>query len=172
MLAIANVNGQEQINFQLPYDPTDSVEVRVHNNGLTGAVQNFSVRQFFPGLFTVDGTVGAFLHGVDGTLITSSSPAARGETIVLFATGLGPTNPSITAGLPAPSAEPFARTTTTPVVQIGGIQSQPSFSGLAPGFSGLYQINVAIPLNAPTGNIPITVSSAGSLSKAAFVSIR
>lgn len=172
MFAIANVNGQEQINFQLPYTATDSVEVRVHNNGLTGAVQNFQVRQFFPGLFTVDGTVGAFLHGIDGTLITSSSPAARGETIVLFATGLGPTNPSIAAGLAAPTAEPFARTTTTPIVQIGGIQVQPAFSGLAPGYSGLYQLNVVVPQNAPTGNIPITLNSAGALSKSAFITIR
>jgi uncharacterized protein (TIGR03437 family) len=172
MLALANVNGQEQINFQLPYVPWSSVEVQVHNNGLTGALMNFPVQTYFPGLFTVDGTAGAFLHGADNSLITSASPAARGETIVLFATGLGPTSPSVAAGLAAPIAEPLARTATTPIVQIGGIQSRVVFSGLAPGFSGLYQINVVIPQNVPTGNTPVSINSSGSLSKEAFVAVR
>ena len=36
-------------------------------------------------------------------------------------------------------------TTTTPVITINGIQAQILFSGLAPGFIGLYQVNLIVP---------------------------
>ena len=53
-------------------------------------------------------------------------------------------------------ASPLSETTTTPVVTIGGAvvpSSDVLFSGLAPGFPSLYQVNVKVPTNAQTGNV-------------------
>jgi uncharacterized protein (TIGR03437 family) len=48
---------------------------------------------------------------------------------------------------------------TTPSVRIGGISVAVSFAGLAPGFAGLYQVNVQVPTNAPSGNsVPLILS--------------
>jgi uncharacterized protein (TIGR03437 family) len=50
---------------------------------------------------------------------------------------------------------------TTPAVTIGGVNAIVSFSGLAPGFVGLYQINVEIPAGVKTGNQNVVIKMAG-----------
>ena len=46
----------------------------------------------------------------------------------------------------------------TPEVTIGGMPAIVDFSGLAPGFSGLYQINARVPLGAlPGDQVPLTI---------------
>jgi uncharacterized protein (TIGR03437 family) len=85
----------------------------------------------------------------------TSRPAKRGEGVAIYATGLGLVdavlNGTLTDGDPAPSNPP-ANTLTTPTVTFGSVAGQVLFSGLAPGFVGLNQINVKVPSNAPTGN--------------------
>jgi uncharacterized protein (TIGR03437 family) len=47
-------------------------------------------------------------------------------------------------------------------VTIGGIPAAPPFfSGLTPGIVALYQVNVAIPADAPTGPQPLKLSIGG-----------
>jgi uncharacterized protein (TIGR03437 family) len=58
----------------------------------------------------------------------------------------------------------LSSTTTTPVVNIGGQQAQVLFSGLSPGFVGLYQVNVVVPPGISAGNQPITISIGGQTS--------
>jgi uncharacterized protein (TIGR03437 family) len=58
-------------------------------------------------------------------------------------------------------------------VSIGGIDSEVYFAGLAPGFVGLYQINVRVPPTAPTGAaVPLTVTVAGATSNTATLTIQ
>lgn len=174
LLAVANVGGQEQINFQIPWEAIapSTGEIEVHNNGLTGSLLNYTIRATSPGLFTVDGTAGAFVHGADNSLVTASSPADRGEVVVLYATGLGAVNPPSTSGQPAASVEPLSRTIDTPIVTIGGISAKVLFSGLAPNYVGLYQLNVVVPSNSPIGNIQVVVQAGGFFSKAATMFVR
>ena len=54
-------------------------------------------------------------------------------------------------GAPA-TANPLSTTMETPTVFIGNTPASVTFSGLAPGFVGLYQVNVQVPENAPTGD--------------------
>jgi minor extracellular serine protease Vpr len=77
-------------------------------------------------------------------LADSANPAKSGDTLVVYATGLGAVNPPVAAGMPGPSVSP-AKTVNDVSVQIGGVDSKVLFSGLAPGFSGVYQVNVEVP---------------------------
>lgn len=69
--------------------------------------------------------------------------ARAAEFLSIFATGLGPLNASVTSGDVPPTPPPL--TVSTPLVTIGGIPATVSFSGLAPGFVGLYQVNLQVP---------------------------
>jgi len=92
--------------------------------------------------------------------------------LIGFLTGLGPVTPPVAPGAPAPGAEPLARTNVTPVVTIGGQTAQVLFSGLAPGFIGLYQINFQVPQTAPMGSIDVVIASGGVNSNTAKLEIR
>jgi hypothetical protein len=72
-----------------------------------------------------------------------------GDAVVIYVTGLGITNPPLQERLPA-SATPLLRTTVLPSVSVAGQPATVFFSGLAPGFVGLYQINALLPSNTPT----------------------
>jgi uncharacterized protein (TIGR03437 family) len=107
-------------------------------------------------------------------------PASAGDTIVLYATGLGIATPNgdpagqpLLTGQAAPAdGSVIYNSVATPVVTIGGAPAALSSSAIAPGFAGLYQINVQIPASAPTGDdVPITLSVAGSSTDTATIAI-
>ena len=81
--------------------------------------------------------------------------------VEIYATGLGATQPS----------GPLSVTTQTPVIFFGQIPATPLFSGLAPGFVGLYQVNVAVPPGV-TGTVPVVVSLGHSVSNSIQVTIQ
>ena len=138
-----------QINAQIPFGVpvgTGTVSVQVHRGDETSAAQPVQVADVSPGIFTVNqqGTgAGAILHADNFQAVSASAPARPGEFLLIFCTGLGPVDPPVPSGDIAP-AEPLARTITTPLVNIGGMPAQVTFSGLAPGFVGLYQVNVQV----------------------------
>jgi uncharacterized protein (TIGR03437 family) len=106
----------------------------------------------------------------------ATHPAKAGDTLTLWAIGLGPTSPSVATGQPAPSIEPFARLTSTPVVTfgggIGGATANPLFAGLSPTYAGLYQVNVTIPANAPKGNVYVSLAFSDSTSNSVLIFIQ
>jgi hypothetical protein len=142
----------------------------VQTSSAKSSPQNFQVVSIAPGLFSVAGT-GAGLANVsnpDGSFAApsgsvsgfSAHPSTPGGTIILLATGLGPTDSSIASG--ASSSDKLRHTNTLPAVLIGGIPAEVAFSGLSPQFPAVNQINVALPVGIPTGSsVPIQVSSGG-----------
>jgi uncharacterized protein (TIGR03437 family) len=72
-----------------------------------------------------------------------SEPARTGSTIIILATGLGPTDSPVEDG--HNSLDRLRRTTTVPTVLIGGRDARVLFSGLSPEFVGVYQINAEVP---------------------------
>jgi uncharacterized protein (TIGR03437 family) len=90
---------------------------------------------------------------------------------MLYANGLGPVTNQPASGEPAPLG-PLAETITKPVVTIGGKDAAVVWSGLAPGFAGLYQINVVIPSGVSSGNQPMTVSTGGRTSKTSYIAVQ
>jgi uncharacterized protein (TIGR03437 family) len=145
-----------QVNVQIPweYQGQSSVTMKVTLYGyLWGPPITVPLATYSPGVFAVTDAAGA--------AITASHPAKRGDTIVIYANGLGPVDTPQTSGDPA-STTKLVGTTAGPVVTVGGAAATVQFSGLAPGFVGLYQVNVAVPANAPTGTQPLKLSIGGA----------
>ena len=84
----------------------------------------------------------------------AAEPARPGETILLFATGLGPTDPPAAEGLAAQSGKAANSVT----LQIGGVAARVEYAGLVG--PGLYQLNVTVP-QAPAGDQAVVAEIAG-----------
>jgi uncharacterized protein (TIGR03437 family) len=113
-----------------------------------------------PGLFTADASGSGQILAVnlpDGTVNSTTHPAIRGQYVILYGTGVGPVANPPADGTPASGQS----APDLPTVLIGSssgsgtstlIPATVTYSGLAPGFAGLWQINVQIPMNAQSGN--------------------
>ena len=130
------------------------------NGNLPSASITLGIAPAAPGIFTLsqDGTgPGAVLHP-DGSLVSVASPAAVDEVVAIFCTGLGSVTPAVESGQPAPLF-PAATTLIPPQVTIGGELAEVVFSGLAPGFAGLYQVNARVPAGLAAGAQPLVITS-------------
>ena len=169
-----------QLNVQVPWELTGRTtsQVAISSTGFPGQPLTVTVNllQQSPGIFTFSGDgqgAGAILHSSNSSPVTASNPATIGEIVSIYATGLGPTSPALGTGLPAPT-DGTVYNTTGPgaAVFIDGANAPVGFSGLAPGFVGLYQVNVRIPSNAPVGtNIPVQIIQPGQSSNQATIAI-
>lgn len=152
-----------QVNAQVPYEiQAGNVFVQVNRGGQSSLVQTVQAATVSPGIFTLNSSGtgdGAFLHA-NYQAVSATNPAQGGETILIYATGLGATTPAVATGAGAPTTV-TVNTTVKPTVTIGGQPAAVSFSGLAPGFVGLYQINVQVPTGLPAGSQQLVLTSGG-----------
>jgi uncharacterized protein (TIGR03437 family) len=138
-----------QVDFQVPWEMSEqtSFSLTAVAAGQTSAPQTVDLAPFAPGIFTVNaqGTdQGAIIDNFSYQLIDPSNPATAGSTFVqIYCTGLGAVTNQPPSGSPVPSGPPYATTTTTPTVTIGGVAAPVLFAGLAPGFVGLYHLSYA-----------------------------
>ena len=109
-----------------------------------------------PGIFS-----GAVVHA-DSGLSALTTPVRAGEFISIYCTGLGPTR--ISRGL--------SLTTVTPTVYLGATAVTPSYSGLAPGFVGLYQVNVQVPAGLASGTLPLVITSGNAYSNEVKIAVQ
>ena len=155
-----------QISVLVPYLTTthEVAQVYVDNNGSSSNLVSQYTGLTSAGAFTNDPVGGlgyaAALHP-DNSVISLGSPAQIGETVALFLTGLGAVRPTVPDGTAAPSNPP-AVTTSSPLVFLldtAGhyLQATVTFSGLAPGFAGLYQVNFTIPSGVASGDATVEV---------------
>ena len=152
--------GPGQINLLVPYATAGTkATIVVSNNGNTSNSVDVALAPTAPGVFSLDqsGTgPGAVLHA-DFTLVNDASPARRGETILIYLTGLGAVTPGVADGTAAGS-NPLSAATANVSVRVGGAPATIVFAGLAPGFPGLYQINATVPLATPaSGRLPLAI---------------
>jgi uncharacterized protein (TIGR03437 family) len=110
------------------------------------------------------------VHASDFSLVTAQRPARAGEFLAVYATGLGATTPSVSSGSPA-SSTTLAVTQIAPTATIGGIAAPVRFAGMAPGFVGLYQVNLEVPAGVPGGQQTLILTSNGVNSNPVTIAI-
>jgi uncharacterized protein (TIGR03437 family) len=152
-----------QVNFLAPAALNgDAVDIVVKTPAGASASYRAPVLPVAPGIFFDSATGdGAILAA--GTLQTTREhPVAAGDAIEIYATGLGPTV----------SDSGFERTLNEPRVTIAGAPADIIFSGRAPGYPGLYQVNAIVPGGLAGGIQPLTIEMNGSRSNEVRVHIR
>jgi uncharacterized protein (TIGR03437 family) len=127
---------------------------------------NFSILPAAPSVFrsgssASDSGIATITRSDNGEFITPTNPVHLGDTITIWATGLGRTSPPIDSGLPAPS-DPLPSAIIAPTVSIGGTALGIEYAGLVPGSVGLYQINATVPRSTPLGlDMPLEIKQGG-----------
>ncbi len=161
-----------QINAQLPLElqAGQQYQMLVNVNGFYSNPVTISTTAAQPGLASfADGTVIA--QDTSYNLITADNPAHAGEVIILYATGMGATNPAVATGAVAPGPPQLANLTVTPQVAIGNANAKILFAGLSPGSVGLYQMDVQIPDGVASGSLPLVVTQGGVASNSVTVPV-
>ena len=177
IFSVAFVNGQDQISFQVPWETNVGMGAAfVEVFDFDASVGSERVDSFTedPGIFGYQkfGNVYAVaVHASDFSLVSPDDPADRGEVLVLYTTGLGPVDQAISDGFGAPS-NPLARTLDPFRVVLAGEDVPVLFSGLAPGFVGLYQLNIRLPDDLPAGDLPLQVLSDFANSQKVLLSVQ
>ena len=177
--ALANscitVNGQpiplifvspSQINAQMPFQAVGAETIVVHTPGGLSDNYNLTVQPNAPAVF-LSGVAGpqtnlpTVIRLANGFLATDSNPIHPNDTLVIYVTGLGQTNPAGVTGYPA-SGSPLLNALTPPTVTLGSATLSVEYAGLAPGEVGVYQINAVVPGGISPGlSQPLTISQGG-----------
>jgi uncharacterized protein (TIGR03437 family) len=182
---------QGQVNFQVPSNApigSDRIAVRTADTGELVAGGNLLVASASPGLFTVakNGAGQAALLNQDNTQNSTANPAAAGSVIQLFGTGQGQVSPAVPDGIAAPLGSNSNTVAVPTSDQRTCLTSQPSmcvaigssafgdikFSGLAPGYIGLWQINVQLPPGVSGNAVQVRVIINGTPSNTVTVAVR
>jgi uncharacterized protein (TIGR03437 family) len=187
-----------QASVQLPWSvKAGTATIVVTRNGNSSPPQAMQVATFSPGIFTVTqnglgmalafNAVAITVNGKPTLAIAQPAgstpgltaiPAKAGDHLFVYATGLGPVTPTINDGA-APcalsgckSTDRQRTTTTQPQVLVGGVSAHIEFSGLAPQFVGVYQLQFTVPAGVSPGNaVPLQIKIGGAESDPAKVTI-
>jgi len=170
-----------QVTAVVPYEVARFLSATVtltflgqSSNGISAGVAPTA-----PGVFTANasGTGPGAILNANFTQNSPGNPARAGETVAVYLTGEGQTAPSGVTGKVTTVATtgPLTPQPLLPVgVTIGGQPAQVAFYGEAPSLvSGVMQLNVVIPANAPAGNLPLVVTIGSNSSQTGVtVSVR
>jgi len=153
-----------QLVIEIPVDaPVGPAAIRVGNS----PPFSITLLQYAPGLLSQSGTgtgLVAAAHAQSGDVVDIFNPAIPGESLALYAVGLGPTNPVVPTGTPAP-VTPQVPTVAPPGITVAGQAAAIQFSGAAPAQIGLYQVIFTLPAGVPGGNQPIMLGIGGAISR-------
>jgi uncharacterized protein (TIGR03437 family) len=154
-----------QINVLIPANlAAGPATLQLEVDGLAGPAVAILLGATAPAMFQLDGVTVLATHA-DYSLVTAAAPAQPGEEIVLYATGLGTTIPPAEYNQLPETAAPLAAGVNFQVL-LNGSPVDPRdilYAGAAPGYAGLYQINVILPTNTPS-NPEIQIGTSAQLS--------
>jgi uncharacterized protein (TIGR03118 family) len=161
----------DQTNIIVPWGATGTTASIIVTQGTTVS-QTLSVPMAAaaPGLF-MSGAA-ALAWNQDGTLNSSTNAAPAGSVLVLYATGLGQTDPAGQDG--GKYGDLVLAETVAPVTAtVGGKAATVIYAGGAPGqTAGVMQVEVVVPAGAGTGAVPVVITSSGASSVAASVYLK
>jgi uncharacterized protein (TIGR03437 family) len=159
----------QQVNLQLPYGLNgSSASVVVKVGAVVSDAIAVTLASVTPGIFSLlaSGNGPAALIHLDGKIVSRDAPLQPGETVSLYLTGLGEVVPSVESGAAAPGPPGLAIVRTPVRVLFDGVEGRVGFTGLAPYFAGLYQINVTAPSVLVNPYPIIRVEAGGNVSNA------
>jgi uncharacterized protein (TIGR03437 family) len=160
--SVSNIGGQESVTVQVPYElvapASSSITVRVNGSGTT--IDNVQIKRFSPGIFEMTDSQNrryAIVLKGDGSFVSPENPAARGEKLTIYCTGLGQLSPAtFTNRLGAAN-----QIVVAPIV-VGvnnGGNGGAYTATLSPTLIGVYQIAFQLDANAAAGvSIPLSIS--------------
>ncbi|MDZ4797004.1 MAG: S8 family serine peptidase, partial [Bryobacteraceae bacterium] len=163
-----------QINVQIPWElaGAPSAQMKVSIGDYSSSLVTVPIGAASPSLFEYPDSSGRLYAAAVGGpgVIGTGNTAKKGSVISLYANGLGVVDNQPASGEPA-SLTTLSGAKTAPTVTIGGRPAAVSFAGLAPGYVGLYQINVTVPADAPSGVQPVVVTSGTVSSKVSNIPV-
>ncbi|MGC9951489.1 MAG: choice-of-anchor tandem repeat GloVer-containing protein [Bryobacteraceae bacterium] len=164
-----------QVNFQVPWELSGQSQATLAAtlDNAAGAAQTVNLAPVAPAIFSTNaaGTGQGAILDTSYRLVDSTNPAAPGSFVLIYCTGLGAVSNRPATGSPAPS-DPLAES-ATPIVTIGGVTANVQFSGLAPGYVGLYQVNAQVPAGSATGSsVSVTISMGGVTSNTVTMAVQ
>jgi len=151
-----------QINVAIPQGISEGPATLRIESAFGSTTLPAELRAVAPAIFLVGQRRGAVINR-NGALNAPDNPAVRGEVIVAYATGFGQVSPKgnlMIADVPV-------------TAWLSGNELPVSFAGLTPGFVGLYQVNVTIPVGtAPGVAQPFSIRQANSTSNTVEIAIQ
>jgi uncharacterized protein (TIGR03437 family) len=179
-----------QVDFQVPSNTplgSERIAVRLANTGELVAGGALQVQSAAPGIFTANsqGSGQGSVRNQDGTINGASNPAAAGTIVSIYGTGQGQVSPAVPDGMPAPPST-LSYTVAVPTTNSQTCVTNPNsmcvafgsqfgvvqFSGLAPGYIGLWQINVSVPSGLGAGAAVVAVYIDGSPSNRVTIAVK
>ena len=166
-----------QVNVLVPFNVSglQNTTIQVQYNGVVGQSVAVPIVPSSPGIFTRQyGPGQAWMVNQDGTFNSNSNPAARNTYVAFWLTGQGAVNTPLPDGT-QPLGPPYPTPVLPVNVSLGGVAvptANIAFVGLV--YSGVMQINLLIPGDAPTGSaVPLVVSIGAASSRTdATIAIR
>ncbi len=152
-----------QINAEVPLEMAPGVHSLRVQSAYGSMQQSVLVSAVAPGIFLLGNPPIGAITNTNYSLIGPSNPLPRGQSMVIYATGLG----AVT------QRGQLSVTNAAVTVVLNGTELPAAFAGLAPGYVGLYQVNVQIPASTPPGlGIPLMLKVGGQLSNVVPVSVQ
>ncbi len=164
---VSNVNGQQSVTVQIPYEvPATTVPIKISaSGGSTNAA--LTVNAVSPGFFSTvqsDGVTRAIALRPNGTVVGPGNPAARGENVRVYMTGLGPVSPAVPTGTFSPSSgsDPVVTSSLIAGINNGGVPLVQAI--YARNLIGVYELTITVPpaSAAPSGSVPLSVAVQGT----------
>jgi len=166
-----------QINCIVPYGVANpsgaqTATITVTSGGIVASPVTVALAATSPGVFTVDnsGTGDGAITHADGTLVNGASPAKKGETVVMYMSGLGTLTTPVSDGAGATAAD---NAVTQLSVYVAGIASPSvTYQGLTVE-AGLYQINFVVPPNLTiSGELPVAIQTPEAFNDTANMAVQ
>lgn len=169
LLAVVRNGDSEQINFQTPWElqPGVNARIQVINGPAQSEVVEVPMLPVAPGVFSINATDALLIRGSDFTLSTGA--LRRGDTYILYATGLGLMDLPVANGAALGQAARIRRAAT---LRIGGVACDIDYAGAAPGFVGVYQVNFRVASAVPAGtqDLVLTIDSTDAPGRKVLIS--
>ena len=149
-----------QTSAMAPYEVTgrSTVNVVVEYQGVQSSPVEYTLTPTAPGIYSqnAQGTGPGAILNQDYSINLPATPASKGSVVAVYMTGEGYTVGAADGAIATGLLSPVLPVTAT----VGGIPATVIYAGTAPGIvTGAMQVNVQIPLNAPSGpSVPIVIT--------------